>query len=340
MTVIKEIQAIKKNDIQPNLFIQSTFNAMEIKDNNKWIARLTQRNKRATRQETHSTLKEKQYKNYKKLRRNLIIAGILTIVLLLAFFLLHIKLDYSQKTLTININKNFNIEQFIGICSILTPVFITIYSVLDKTITSIKNKIEEEEHLRKIFFSEFKDMSRHLKANLRILIKLRFETAKLENKRMKPASIHFENLKLPAGSAIFSDKILLLIDRNIADDITRMQIKLRNMNNSAEWLKSLTEKKNYSASGMKKALDWEIYRTMTYLVNAHYMEKNEYHFATEEQLAEYLETQEIKDELALLFKGVVPTEYRERAVAAYIAMYHEDREKSRKVVLVPAGNIL
>ena len=279
----------------------------------------TKKNEETTAQRKHLTAKDRQYKFYVRLTW----VYSCLIALLILFLILY-----------------FDIKKLLEICSILIPLITAVYSWLFGMQANTKNKIEEEEHLRKIFFSEFKDMIRHLKANLRILIKLRFETAKPENKRMKPASIHFENLKLPAGSAIFSDKILLLIDRNIVDDITRMQIKLRNMNNSAEWLKSLTEKKNYSASGMKKALDWEIYRTMTHLVNAHYMEKNEYHFATEEQLAEYLETQEIKDELALLFKGVVPTEYRERAVAAYIAMYHEDREKSRKVVLVPAGNIL
>ncbi len=279
----------------------------------------TKKNEETTAQRKHLTAKDRQYKFYVRLTW----VYSCLIALLILFLILY-----------------FDIKKLLEICSILIPLITAVYSWLFGMRANTKNKIEEEEHLRKIFFSEFKDMIRHLKANLRILIKLRFETAKPENKRMKPASIHFENLKLPAGSAIFSDKILLLIDRNIADDITRMQIKLRNMNNSAEWLKSLTEKKNYSASGMKKALDWEIYRTMTYLANAHYMEKNEYHFATEKQLAEYLETQEIKDELALLFKGVVPTEYRERAVAAYIAMYHEDREKSRKVVLVPAGNIL
>ena len=287
----------------------------------------TKKNEETTAQRKHLTTKDRQYKFYVRLTW---VYSCLIALLILFFIVCSI----------INKAQYFDIKRLPEICSILIPLITAVYSWLFGMQSNIKNKIEEEEHLRKIFFSEFKDMIRHLKANLRILIKLRFETAKPENKRMKPASIHFENLKLPAGSAIFSDKILLLIDRNIADDITRMQIKLRNMNNSAEWLKSLVEKKNYSVSSMKKALDWEIYRTITYLVNACYMKENEYHFATEEQLAAYLESQPIQNELSLLFKGVVPTEYRERAVAAYIAMYHEDREKSRKVVLVPAGNIL
>ena len=236
----------------------------------------------------------------------------------------------------IRIKENFNTEVF----SILITLLTAVGSIFYERVTNLKNKIEEEKSMRKIFFSEFKDMVRHLEANLRVLIQLRIELTRTKNNGRRPASIHFENLKLPTDSTIFSNKILLLIDRDIVDDITRMQINLRNMNNSAEWLKSLVEKKNYSVSSMKKALDWEIYRTITYLVNACYMKENEYHFATEEQLAAYLESQPIQNELSLLFKGVVPPEYRKRMAAEYIRMYHEDREKSRKVILVPSGNIL
>ena len=287
----------------------------------------TKKDEEATVQKKHSTAKDRQYKFYVRL---IWVFSFLIASLILLFIVYSI----------VNKAQHFDIKKVLEVCSILIPLFTAVFSWLFGIKTNLKNKIEEEEHQRKIFFSEFKDMTRHLKANLRILIKLRFEIAKPENKRMKPASIHFENLKLPTDSAIFSDRILLLIDRNIVDDITRMQIKLRNMNNSAEWLKSLVEKKNYSASSMKKALDWEIYRTITYLVNACYMKENEYHFATEEQLAAYLESQPIQNELSLLFKGVVPPEYRKRMAAEYIRMYHEDREKSRKVILVPSGNIL
>lgn len=229
----------------------------------------------------------------------------------------------------IRIKENFNTEVF----SILITLLTAVGSIFYERVTNLKNKIEEEKSMRKIFFSEFKDMVRHLEANLRVLIQLRIELTRTKNNGRRPASIHFENLKLPTDSTIFSNKILLLIDRDIVDDITRMQINLRNMNNSAEWLKNLADKNKYSTSDMRTILDWEIYRIMAYFVHALYMENNHYHFATELQLDEYLTSREIQDRLSSLFMDI-PEKAKRRMVALYIEMYYKDRRLKRKINLM------
>lgn len=275
------------------------------------------------------TKKERDLKLFSTFKCIFSIVGVVCISIIILFHF--IEFQFADSGLCVRSIK-FDFTTFCEIISIVLPVFLGIYTIMYERESVMRNKVEEEKSMKKIFFSEFKDMVRHLEANLKVLIQVKKELDSKTEVDARPASIHFENLKLPADSAIFSDKMLLLIRREIVDDITRMQINLRNMNNSAEWLKKLSEQEHYSRGEMSEAIDWEICRMIAYMVNARYMEGNQYRFANEQQLDEFFATQEIQSKLASLFLGYSETE-RQNMVLEYIKKYYMDRREKRRVLV-------
>lgn len=320
------------NKTYPNTYIKAAVNKY------KKIDKKTSSKKKET-EESYLSSGNRQLKAYKKFakRCNKLVFYLVVLILSITF-----KISIEDKKIQsffynhridipfIDISLNENIEHIIEILSIFATIFTVVYSVIQSKEINAENKIEEEKSIKKIFISDFKDMIRHLGANLMVLIQIRTDIEIHKDKETRPALIHFENLKLQNDSKIFADNILPIIGRNKADDIIRLQINLRNMNNSAEWLKSIVEKEDYSNEKMIKALDWEIYRIMAYFVNAIYMDSHDLRFAQEKELDEFMTSSDIQNRLKSLFINKPPQD-REEAVAKYIKIYYEDRRKMRKI---------
>lgn len=274
---------------------------------------------------------QRQYKSYKILSWFLIV---MPVILLTIIFVVNYITLYEGKIL---VNNGFRIDYFIEISSIIITLSSGIFTYTLKRKHEIKNVLNEEESIRKIFLSEFRDIIRHLDANLKVLIQIRIELDKRIDSNTKPASIHFENLKIPEDFAIFSEKILLLIDRKLVDDITRMQINLRNMNNSAKWLTEVVQDNKFSIYEIIKFIDWELCRIMAYYVNALYMAEHDFCFASEEQITRYFLNKDIKCKLTSLCLSLEEEE-KQRFIAKCISAYFEDRRVKRKINLYRDNN--
>lgn len=215
--------------------------------------------------------------------------------------------------------------------SISLPVFTTFITVIFQIRNHLEIKADEEYSLKKLYFSEFEDLIRHLKANLKVAIEIRLRLGKKKNKKT-PMEIHFENFKWPESSFLFSEKIATLIDKSKVDDFTRLRLNLRNMNNSAQWLKAYCISKDYSSEKIKEMLDWEIWRMMSYYLNFSYMKKHNFNFADWQQLGNYISTPSVKQTLCELFMSIDNPDKRSQLVVYYLNMYNNDREEKRIVI--------
>lgn len=220
------------------------------------------------------------------------------------------------------------IMNFLGIA---IPVFTTLITVIFQIRNHLEIKADEEYSLKKLYFSEFEDLIRHLKANLKVAIEIRLRLGKKKNKKT-PMEIHFENFKWPESSFLFSEKIATLIDKSKVDDFTRLRLNLRNMNNSAQWLKTYCKPKDYSSEKIKEMLDWEIWRMMAYYINFSYMQEHNFNFADWQQLGNYIATPSVKQALCELFMNIDNPDKRSQLVVYYLNMYNNDREEKRIVI--------
>jgi len=197
---------------------------------------------------------------------------------------------------------------------------------------------QEEESLKKLYFSEFEDLIRHLEANLKVMIEIR----KQITDSTVPVSVHFDNLSWPDGSCLFSDEMSKIIDKRKVDDFARLKVNLRNLQNSASWLSSYV-KENHSKEELCKAIDWEIARHFGYLINFHFLKNNNFQFATQSELDYYIKEKHLKEYLSTLFISYSgesshvagqPENYsRMDMVEKYLKLYNDDRRMRRNVLL-------
>ena len=62
----------------------------------------------------------------------------------------------------------------------------------------------EEKSAKKLYFSEFEDLLRHINANLKVMVQLQYELDQ-SNEDCSVASVHLKNLQWPEKSCLFSD---------------------------------------------------------------------------------------------------------------------------------------
>jgi len=191
--------------------------------------------------------------------------------------------------------------------------------------SKIKILADNETSQVKLYYYEFSDFIRHLEANVKVLIQIRKEisigTHHVQN-------IHFENLKWPISSCLFSDEMAKIIEKTRVDDFTRLKVNIRNINNSAEWLK---EECNKGAITTQK-LDWEITRYVGYLLNMYYMEGHEFTFPNAEQIDLFIHESVLVNKLTQLFMDY-NAEEREEEVMKYLNSYLDDRRMRRRVLV-------
>jgi hypothetical protein len=220
-----------------------------------------------------------------------------------------------------------SIQEYQTILAALVALVGVIATIIENEIGKVKVLAADEEASVKLYYSEFQDFIRHLEANLKVMIQVRKEIA---SGRYHVENIHFDNLRWPASSSLFSDEMAKLIDRNRVDDFARLKVNIRNINNSASWLQQIA----HNEQELQEALEWEITRHFGYLVNMYYLEKNEFCFPSPDEIDRYIHDNSIKNKLTSLFMDYEPAD-RKKEVERYIDRYNDDRRMKRAVLVEP-----
>ena len=209
-----------------------------------------------------------------------------------------------------------------GLFTVFTAVFTFLYTERSKLALLMDNEIATV----KLYYSEFLDFIRHLEANIKVMLQIRDD---LSNGKSKVEDIHLGNLKWPETSSLFSQEIAKLIDRNRVDDFARLMVNMRNVNNSAVWLR----RKAMAGGNLRASLDWEIMRHIGYLVNLYYMRDNDFQFAEQFQLENYINENQIKAKLSSLFMCYDDVQSRLEGVDYFLNRYYNDRRIRRDVLV-------
>lgn len=212
--------------------------------------------------------------------------------------------------------------------SVIASLWIGVLSFLLYEHSRIKVLAIEENSLKKLYYSEFMDFIRHIEANLKVMIQIR-KNLKGFRTQMKVEDIHFKNLIWPENSCLFSDEISKIISKDRVDDFSRLKINIRNINNSARWLRYTAM--NFPAN-LLAGLEWEITRCFGYLVNLYYLKANDFCFPSQKELHYFVNEKSIKHRLANLFMDY-STKDRAHEVQFFIQCYYDDRRKKRSVLV-------
>lgn len=225
----------------------------------------------------------------------------------------------------------FSLKTFIFNYQPITAAIIAFIGVLLTLLIDSIGKVrvlaDDEQATAKLYYSEFHDFIRHLEANLKIMLQIRKD---LKEGKTSPETVHFDNLKWPESSSLFSNEIAKLIVRDRVDDFARLKVNLRNINNSADWLSGLAKDR----IPMQDALEWEITRYFGYLANMYYLDKNSFHFPSQNALDSFIHDSSTKHRLTSLFMDY-PAEERETEVGYFIDRYYDDRRMKRSVLYRP-----
>ena len=217
----------------------------------------------------------------------------------------------------------------IQLVDVLIPLLVAILTFSLNELSKLKILAIEENNQKKLYYSEFEDLIRHLEANFKVMAELRNELTKGKT----PADIHFDNLKWPITSCLFSDEMSKIIGRDKVDDFARLKVNLRNINNSAEWLSKVFGNKSLSKAHQQECLDWEMTRYFGYLLNFYYMKENNFSFPSLWQLDEFIEASAQKNKLSSLFIYEKDPKKRAKITTMYIERYLNDRREKRCVIL-------
>ena len=216
------------------------------------------------------------------------------------------------------------IKSFQTFIAAILALFGVILTILFNEVSKVKVFAEDEESAAKLYYSEFQDFIRHLEANLKVMIQIRKELASDSIVQ----DIHFDNLRWPENSVLFSDDMAKLISRDRVDDFARLKVNIRNINNSATWL----EEQALAKKTLDEPLEWEMTRYFGYLVNMYYLESHDFRFPNANELDNYIHENSIKNRLSVLFMDYNSAE-RINEVNNYIDRYNDDRRMKRSVLV-------
>lgn len=229
------------------------------------------------------------------------------------------------------------IPEFSSIIAALTALIAAVLTFLLNEFSKVNILAQDEAAQKKLYYSEFEDLVRHLEANLKVLIEVR----KQLSEGSVPASIHFINLSWPSTSCLYSDDIAKVLDKKKVDDFARLKVNLRNIQNSAEWLTSYVQEQ-HSYNELCDSIDWEIARHIGYLMNFKYLQNNNFQFPSQNELDYYIKEKHLKAYLSQLFMSYSgkpehdsgsENYSRMEMVDKYLEMYYDDRRMRRNVLI-------
>lgn len=225
------------------------------------------------------------------------------------------------------VHLGFNVKEQQTLAAAIISVWLGVFTFLLNERGKVKTMADEEYSMQKLYYSEFIDFTRHLEANLKVMLQIRkqlIETPEIN----QVESIHFINLKWPESSCLFSDNMAKIISKERVDDFARLRVNLRNINNSGDWLNSLDPSK----ADIHLDLEWEIARHFGYLLNMYYLENNNFSFASQTELDMFIDENSIKNQLAALFMDY-PAKERSEQVDYFLNKYYDDRRMRRSVLI-------
>ena len=229
------------------------------------------------------------------------------------------------------------IPEYSSIIAALTALIAAVLTFLLNEFSKVNILAKDEAAQKKLYYSEFEDLVRHLDANLKVLIEVR----KQLSEGSVPASIHFINLSWPSTSCLFSDDIAKVLDKKKVDDFARLKVNLRNIQNSAEWLTSYVQEQ-HPYNELCNSIDWEIARHIGYLMNFKYLQNNNFQFPSQNELDYYIKEKHLKAHLSQLFMSYSgkpehnsdsENYSRMEMVDKYLDMYYDDRRMRRSVLI-------
>lgn len=273
----------------------------------------------------HPSPKENLLKKTTKYAR---VSIIFLISISLIFFILPTLLSFNGNYIYFRSYVDF--ENMLEIIGIVTTICATILTIMYEINARISEKADESIKLKKLYFSEFEDLIRHVDANFRVGYQILIELKK--NSDCRPSHIHFENFKWPESSTLFNEEIAILIDKSRIDDFNRLRLNIRNMNNSAQWLEDYCKSEKYCTKNMIEKLEWELTRVLAYLCNFMYLKDHEFNFNTGIELNEYLASPQIKKKLRSLFSKEYSNDDKDKIIGLFLARYFRDRKEQKRVV--------
>lgn len=206
-----------------------------------------------------------------------------------------------------------------------------ILTILVNELFKIRALCQEESSKAKLYYSEFNDLIRHIEANLKVMVQIRKEIIdgpKDEASTPLVQDIHFDNLRWPVNSILFSDEMAKLIARDRVDDFARLKVNIRNINNSAKWL----EEQALARTDLLEPLEWEITRYFGYLANLYFLRDNNFRFPKSGEIDKYLEENSIINKFTTIFMSYGSIE-RLNLVKEFIERYFDDRRVERAVLV-------
>lgn len=261
-----------------------------------------------------------------------ILIGLIFLFLAIIFWLIGVIPLWECKR--VGFNKTTELQFIITTLTSFLSAFLTF--LLNER-SKVKVLGQEEDAQKKLYFSEFDDLIRHLEANLKVMIELRKQLADGEI----PASIHFINLSWPNSSCLYSDDIVKILDKGKVHEFARLKVNLRNIENSSKWLCDYV-KEPHTSKEIGSAIDWEIARQIGYLMNFHYLKNNHFQFPSQNTLDYYIKEKHLKEYMSRLFlsypsntETIDGNKYASRMemVDKYLEMYYDDRRMRRNVLI-------
>lgn len=221
----------------------------------------------------------------------------------------------------------FDVQTQQTLAAAIISVWLGVLTYLLTERGKVKTMADEQYSMQKLYYSEFIDFTRHLEANLKVMIQIRKQL--IESPGINHVeSIHFINLKWPESSCLFSDNMAKIISKERVDDFARLRVNLRNINNSGDWLSSIDS----ATTNILPNLEWEIARHFGYLLNMYYLAKNNFSFANQNELDMFINENSIKNQLADLFLDY-PAKERSEQVVFFLNKYYDDRRMRRSVLI-------
>lgn len=318
-----------KGDVSKNIFKSETYDgwfAESICSNNeftdKYINRAVEKWAESSRNKTQSdenVPSSKKCKSLTIIQYAILIVGFIAAV---AAIIMTIRFGRCDGHICSKILKRCT-DIVISFATILTAF----YTVLKQLRGTLEIEINKEYAKKKLYFNEFDELLRHLIANLRVMVEVRRNLTESKT----PNYIHFENLKWVNTSALFSEENIVLLKNENIDDFLRVKINIRNMNNSAQWLKENFQSKMLPNKELLDMLDWEITRMLAYYINFLYMKEHDFSFPNMRQVMDFSSRFVVNKILRSIFLKESEKE-KIRKVTYYLNRYYTDREIQRSIV--------
>lgn len=233
-----------------------------------------------------------------------------------------------------------DVNKWLDSLAIIVSLITALGTYIGTSYLKYKDRDDKDFEIQKVYRDELNDLIRHLVANLNIMLQMKLFVIK--NPKSKPLTIHSINFHFPTDSLIFSEDGMKDMMINSLDNINRVRLNVRNVNNSAAFITDFLSSPSYNSITFLRMLDWEITRYFGYIINFKYVAQDpEFMFPSPNELDRYLYIKGIDKELcdsilgdySIYYPKMTPESAKEKMVKDYIDKYKSDRREVRKILV-------